>query len=199
MSVVVVLSSIVLGVALAATCGVRTFLPLFLLGVAARGGRVDVGEAFAWLTHTPALLALGLGVVLELVSDKVPWLSSFLDAIKSPARAGAGMLVVAAAVVDLPTWVVALLAIIVGGGVALSVHLARSGMRVGASVASGGALAPIVSLIEDVVVVAAVVGSVFFVGVAAEAFAAADVADGVPLRQQAVRSVVRWSDVTQVI
>ena len=167
MSVVVVLSSIVLGVALAATCGVRTFLPLLLLGLAARGGLVDVGEAFGWLTHTPALLAIGLGVVLELMSDKVPWLSSLLDAIKTPARAGAGMLVVAASVIDLPVWVVEILAIILGGGVALSVHLARSGVRAGAHVASAGALAPVLSTLEDVVAIAVVVGSVFFVGVAA--------------------------------
>jgi hypothetical protein len=185
MSIGIVLSSIVLGVALAATCGVRTFLPLFLLGVAARAGLVDVGEAFAWLTHTPALLALGLGVVLELVSDKIPWLSSFLDAIKTPARVGAGMVVVAASIVDLPLWMVAILAIIVGGGVALSVHVARSGLRAGATAASFGFLAPLLSVLEDVVVVAVVVGSVFFVGVAA-IVAALAIALGV-LTFQAIR------------
>ena len=77
------------------------------------------------------------------------------------------VLVVAASVIDLPVWVVAILAIILGGGVALSVHLARSGLRAGAQAASAGVLAPILSTLEDVVVVAVVVGSVFFVGVAA--------------------------------
>jgi hypothetical protein len=162
-----VVCSVILGTALAATTGFRTFLPMLVLGLAARADLVELGEAFAWLEATPALLAMGLGVVVELLSDKIPWLSSLLDAIKAPARAGAGMLVMAAAVVDLPTWLVALLAIIVGGGVALSVHVARSGLRVSANAVSGGVLGPILSLLEDVVVAVVAVGSVFFVGVAA--------------------------------
>ncbi len=167
MTVWAIISSLLLGTALAATCGVRTFLPLFALGMAARFDLVDLGEAFSWLEATEALLALGSGAVLELASDKVPWLSSLLDVIKAPARALAGMLVVAAAVVDLPTWVVAILAIIIGGGVALSVHLARSGVRLAAAVKSAGAVGPFLSIAEDVVVSIVIVLSVVFVGVAA--------------------------------
>jgi hypothetical protein len=167
MSIWVALTSLVLGTALAATCGVRTFLPLFALGLAARLGVVELGEAFAWLMGAPALLALGSGVVLELVSDKVPWLASILDALKAPARAAAGMVAVAATMVDLPVWVVAIVALIVGGGVALGVHVARSGFRLAAAAKSGGALNPVLSVVEDVVVAAVIALSFAFVSVAA--------------------------------
>ena len=167
MSIWIALTSLVLGTALAATCGVRTFLPLFALGIAARLGFVELGEAFAWLMGAPALLALGTGVVLELVSDKVPWLSTVLDVLKAPARAAAGMVAVAATMIDLPLWVVAIVALIVGGGVALSVHVARGGFRLAASAKSGGALNPVLSILEDVVVAGVIVLSLAFVSVAA--------------------------------
>jgi hypothetical protein len=167
MTIWVALTSLVLGIALAATCGVRTFLPLLALGIAARAGLVELGEAFVWLAGGPALLALATGVVLELVSDKVPWLSSILDLLKSPARAAAGMVAVAATMVDLPLWIVAIVALIVGGGVALSVHVARSGFRLAAAGKSAGALNPALSVVEDVVVAAVVVASLAFVSVAA--------------------------------
>jgi len=184
MDIWVAFTSLVLGTALAATCGVRTFLPLFALGIAARAGLVDLGEAFTWLEGAPALLALGTGVVLELLSDKVPWLSSALDVLKAPARAAAGMVALAATVVDLPLWIVALVAIIVGGGVALSVHVARSGVRLAAAAKSAGALAPVLSIVEDVVVAAVIVLSIAFVSVAAVvAFA------GVFIAWQAYRAI----------
>ena len=156
---ITLLGSVVLGVALAASCGLRAFLPLFVLGVAARLGFVDVGESFAWLTHTPALVALSVGVVCEVLGDKVPFVNKLLDVIATPARTVAGMLIFAATVVDLPFWVVAILAIIVGGGVALAVHVAKSGVRVFAT-------GPAPSLLEDIACLATTILSYLFFGVA---------------------------------
>jgi hypothetical protein len=162
MSLISLVGSLILGVSLAASCGLRAFLPLFVAGLGARLGFVDIGDAFHWLQSTPCLLALGTGVVCELVADKVPLLSHLLDLLATPVRTAAGMLVVAATLVDLPAWVVALLAIIVGGGVALAVHVAKSGARLGSSAVTAGAAAPAHSLLEDVVCAAASVLSVVF-------------------------------------
>ena len=151
MSLIAFFASLVLGVSLAAACGLRAFLPLFVAGLAARLGFVDLGEAFQWLCGTPCLVALGPGVVLELLADKVPLLTHLLDLLATPVRTAAGMLVVAATLVDVPTSIVAALALIVGGGIAVTAHLARSGLRVGSPAASGGAATPAVSLVEDVV------------------------------------------------
>lgn len=166
MSLLGFLAALALGTALAASCGLRAFLPLFVVGLGGRFGFVDVGDGFAWLTSTPCLFALGTGVALELAGDKVPWLSHLLDALATPLRSAAGMLAVAATMVDLPTWIVALLAVIIGGGVALAVHTAKAGARLTTSAATAGAAAPAHSLLEDIVCAAASVLSVVFVVVA---------------------------------
>ena len=146
-----ILASIALGVSLAACCGLRAFLPLFLLGMVGRfTGWVELGDAFGWLTSSGALLALGIGVVLEAAADKVPGLNHLLDALATPLRAVAGMLVTAAVVVDLPLWVVALLAIILGGGTALAMGIAKSGVRGGVTAATASTGTPAASLLEDI-------------------------------------------------
>jgi hypothetical protein len=159
---VTLIASIVLGVSLAASCGLRAFLPLFVVGVGARLGLVDLGDAFEWLGHTPALLALGIGVVLELAGDKIPFVNHVLDLLATPLRALAGMLVLAATIVDMPIWVVALLAIIVGGGVALAVHVTKSGLRKASTVATAGTASPFHSIVEDVVCLFSTIFSMVF-------------------------------------
>lgn len=155
------LGSIVLGVSLAASCGLRAFLPLFLVGMLARfTDLVDIGEAFDWLTSAPALLALFVGVICELAGDKIPAVNHLLDAIQTPVRTLAGMLVSASVMVDMPTWVIALLAIIIGGGTALAVHAAKSTARVGVSAASATTANPLASALEDVACAAATLLSV---------------------------------------
>lgn len=166
MDVVDLAAALALGTALAACAGVRAFAPLFLLGVAARLGFVDVGDAFAWLAEPAALVALGLGVVGEVLADKVPWVHHVLDVLSTPLRWAAGAVLVAAPIVGLPLWIVAILALVVGGGVAVAVHVARGGLRVASTTATAGAAAPAHSLLEDVVCVAVAVLSIAFALVA---------------------------------
>lgn len=162
MELLTILGSLVLGTALAATCGLRAFLPLFLLGLAARLGWVELGESFEWLESAPALLALAVGVLLEVLGDKVPLVNHALDVLATPLRALAGMLVFAAPVLDLPLWVVALLALIVGGGVALAVHVARGGVRLLSTAGTAGASSPAHSLLEDGICAAGALLSILF-------------------------------------
>lgn len=176
------IGSVVLGVSLAAACGLRAFLPLFVLGVGARLGLVDLGDSFEWLSSAPALLALGTGVGCELLADKVPFVNHLLDLLATPVRTLAGMLVFAATVVDMPLWVVAILAIIVGGGVALAVHVAKSGVRGASTVATAGASGPAHSMLEDVLCAATAVLSMIFWTIALVVAAAALVLAGLTAR-----------------
>ena len=66
LNVVLALSA---GVALAAATGVRAFLPLFSLGLAARRGWAAIRPAEQWLAGDMALIALGTATVLELLAD----------------------------------------------------------------------------------------------------------------------------------
>ena len=165
-----VIISIALGLSLAASCGLRAFLPLLVAGVAARVGEgwIPLSDSFAWLQSTPALIALSVAVLAEVVADKVPALDHALDVVQTPVRTVAGMAVAAAVAGELPGWATALFAVVAGGGAALSVHATKSVARVGSTAATAGIANPLLSLGEDLACLAASVLSVllWFVAVA---------------------------------
>lgn len=142
-----------LGLSLAASCGLRAFLPLLVLGLAGRLGGDSLnliqGEAFEWIKSTPALISLSVAVVVEVLADKVPALDHLLDVIQAPVRTGAGMLAAAAVAGHLPMWATAVLALVAGGG-ALSVHAGKSALRLGSTATTGGTANPLISIVEDV-------------------------------------------------
>lgn len=142
-----------LGLSLAASCGLRAFLPLLVLGLAGRlgGESLDLirGEAFEWIESTPALISLSVAVTVEVLADKIPALDHLLDVIQAPVRTGAGMLAAAAVAGHLPMWATATLAIVAGGG-ALSVHAGKSALRVGSTATTAGTANPLISIAEDV-------------------------------------------------
>lgn len=144
------LAALCLGLALAASAGLRAFMPLLAAAVAARLGWTSLGEPFQWLQETPALVALSVAVVLEVAGDKVPALDHALDLLQAPVRTAAGALACVAVVTpEAPVWATALLGL-VAGGAALSVHATKSFVRLGSTAATAGVANPIVSLLEDV-------------------------------------------------
>jgi hypothetical protein len=160
--------SIALGISLAASCGLRAFMPLFIAGLLSRlfEDTLSLGETFSWLNSTPALIALGVAVVAEVAADKIPALDHILDTVQTPVRTIAGMLVAAAVMTDMPGHVTALVAIVAGGGAALSVHATKAMVRLGATATTGGVANPFISLGEDVACLAASALSVIFAVVA---------------------------------
>lgn len=154
------LASLCIGLALAATAGMRAFLPLLATGLAARLEWMPLAESLQWLQSTPALIALSAAVVLELVADKVPAVDHALDAIQAPVRTAAGMLAfVAVFAPSSPAWCTGLLAV-VAGGAALSVHATKSFVRLGSTAATAGVANPIMSTIEDVLTLVVTVLSI---------------------------------------
>jgi Domain of unknown function (DUF4126) len=57
--------SIALGIGLAAATGFRVFLPLLVVGIAGRTGYLPLGEEFAWLSATAALVMLSVAAIVE--------------------------------------------------------------------------------------------------------------------------------------
>ena len=80
------LPALALAVALAASAGLRAWLPLLLAGVLARVGVLDLGESFSFLSSNKALILFGVATVIELVGDKVPAVDHALDVIGTPLR-----------------------------------------------------------------------------------------------------------------
>ena len=154
----VILSYAAAGIALAATAGMRAFLPLLVLGLAARLGRFEISEGYQWLASTPALITFGIAVVAETLADKIPVADHALDTVQTIVKPAVGTMVAAAMFVQLSPFHATLLGLAVGGTVATGVHLVKAKVRVLSSLTTGTVLNPILSFVEDVVstVIAAV-------------------------------------------
>jgi hypothetical protein len=140
-----------LGVGLAASTGLKTFVPLLVMAVAARFHLfgVELSGPFAWLGSTGALVALGLATAVELAADKIPFVDHAVSAFGTVARPAAGALAAAAAFSHLDPTTAAVAGLIIGAPVALAAHSAQATTRVASTAMTGGLANPVVSLVED--------------------------------------------------
>lgn len=144
------------GVVIAATCGLRAFLPLLALGIAARFFGLPLHEAARWLTHDAALIALGLATVLEIAGDKIPAVDHALDAVGLLVRPLAAAFGSFAVLQGVPSPWGPILAVVLGG-LALGVQGLKATTRVGSTAATAGVGNPMLSAAEDVTALLGVV------------------------------------------
>ncbi|HEX9995610.1 MAG TPA: DUF4126 domain-containing protein [Abditibacterium sp.] len=145
-------SAALLGIGLAASSGLRTFLPLLLLAGAAKFNLfgVNLSGSFAWLSSNVAFAALLLATIVEIAGDKIPVVDHGLDAVGTVLRPVAGGLVAAAVWNTQDPAIAALLGLILGAPVALGMHAAKAGTRAGSTVTTAGIGNPVLSVIEDI-------------------------------------------------
>ncbi|MFH2204341.1 MAG: DUF4126 domain-containing protein [Elusimicrobiota bacterium] len=139
---------ILTGIGLAAACGFRVFVPMLVMGIAARTGALELTSGFAWLSGDAALICLGAATLVEIISFYIPWLDNLLDTIASPAAVLAGTIVTAGAVGDLQPWLKWSLALIAGGGAAAAVQALTASSRAGSAITTAGLGNPIIATIE---------------------------------------------------
>jgi hypothetical protein len=130
--------SIALGVGLAAAVGLRVFLPMLVLSVAAFTGHLTLSTGFAWLGTPAAIVMLGVAAILEILAYYIPGVDNLLDAIAAPAALIAGTVVAAAVMTDLPPLVKWTTAVIAGGGAAGLTQGLTSLLRAKSTVMTGG-------------------------------------------------------------
>ncbi|HEX6860508.1 MAG TPA: DUF4126 domain-containing protein [Caulobacteraceae bacterium] len=140
-----------LGIGLAASCGLRTFLPLLLVSLAARFQLFgfEPNGALAWLGSLPALVALSIATAAEFVGDKIPVVDHALAAVGTVSRPAAGALAAASAFHLADPSTAAIAGLIVGVPTAFAFHTAQAGTRVASTATTAGLGNPIVSLAED--------------------------------------------------
>ena len=146
------LPALALAIALAASAGLRAWLPLLLAGGLARAGVLDLGDSFSFLASNKALVLFGVATVIELVGDKVPTIDHALDIIGTPVRPAAGALLAASVlgtVSDPLTAVV--LGTAVGAPSALIPHAAKTALRTVSTTLTGGLANPVLSFLEDAI------------------------------------------------
>jgi len=146
-----------MGFALAATVGLRTFLPLLAAGLLARFGYVDLGDHFEWMAKTPALIVFGSAVVFEVLADKVPGLDHALHAVESFVKPVAGTLVAASLFTNLDPMTAVVLGLVGGGTIAGAIHVAKGTTRAASTVMTGGLANPVLSIFDDVLAVGGIV------------------------------------------
>jgi len=142
------LSAVAVGLGLAAAAGFRIFVPLLLAGLAARVGHLPLAAGFGWLDDTIVLVVLAVAALIEITAYFIPWFDNLLDAAAAPAAVTAGVLLMAATLVDFPPWLRWSLAVIAGGGTAGLLHGALAGLRLGSTVSTGGLANPAVATFE---------------------------------------------------
>lgn len=142
------LIAIAVGLGLAASAGMRVFLPLFVLGVAGATGTVPIADGWSWVASPAALIGLGTAMVLEVGAYYVPWLDHALDVIATPAALAAGMIATASVLVDLPPMLKWSIVIIGGGGMAGLTQGASVLARAKSGLLTGGLGNPAVSTVE---------------------------------------------------
>jgi hypothetical protein len=130
--------SVALGLGLAAACGFRVFVPLLVVGIAARTGHLTLGESFEWIGSTPALIVLAGATLAEIVAYYVPWLDNALDTIATPVAVVAGAVLAASVVSGMSPWLKWTLAAIAGGGLAATVQLSTAATRGASTLFTGG-------------------------------------------------------------
>lgn len=146
--------AIIVGIALAAACGFRVFVPLLVLAIAQKTGYVSLGENWQWIGSYPALITLAAATLFEAGAYLVPWLDNALDTIATPTAVAAGTVLAASQLIGaevladwgpIAQWASALIA---GGGSALTVQASTVALRAGSTATTAGTANPAFSITE---------------------------------------------------
>lgn len=142
-----------LGLSLAASTGLNTFLPLTILALSAHFRVLDANTIlngqFAWIASPAALAALGLATTVEIVGDKIPAVDHALDVFGTFARPAVGAFATASVFTHADPSMAALAGIALGAPVAFGFHAAKAGTRAASSATTMGLGNPILSTLED--------------------------------------------------
>jgi hypothetical protein len=156
-----ILIAVAAGVVLAASAGLRAFVPLFAVGVASRTLGWDLASGMDWLASNTALTCFGIASALEIAADKVPVVDHALDAVHTIIGPIAGALAGLSVWLHFPPAAATVLALMVGAPHAGGVHLVAATTRVKSTVVIGGTLNPVASTVEDGVTLGAIAVAIF--------------------------------------
>ena len=133
---------------LSAAAGLNAWLPLFGAALAQRLDIVELAQPFDDLSGTGALVVLGVLTTADFIGDKIPAVDHVLHAIGTvvaPVSGAALFTGQTGAETDLPT----LVAIVLGGGTAESIHAGRATLRPLSTATTAGVGNPVLSALED--------------------------------------------------
>ncbi|MFV0152403.1 DUF4126 domain-containing protein [Empedobacter falsenii] len=133
--------SLFLGIGLAAAAGFRIFLPLFVLSLVVKfgGSFINLDDSWMWIGSTPALITLGVAMLVEIGAYYIPIIDNLLDTVAVPLAGIAGTIAVGITLPEMnevATWA---LAIIAGGGTASAISGTTAAARAVSTTTTAGA------------------------------------------------------------
>ena len=122
------LKAVALGSLVAWASGLRLYLVVFALGLAARLGYLTLPDGLEILSHSYVIAAAGVLLAVEFLADKVPGIDSAWDALHTFIRIPAGAFLAAGVAGDDLT-AITVAAGLLGGTITAGTHLAKAGGR----------------------------------------------------------------------
>jgi hypothetical protein len=151
------ISAAAFGVVLAATAGLRAFLPVFSASLMAWMTDLPLPDDLAWLERPQTVVIFGVATLLEILGDKIPVVDHALDSIQVLTKPVLAVLAATPFIYQLaPEYSVAV-GILLGAPLALGVHSAKATARLGSTATTAGVGNPFLSLAEDVAAIAAII------------------------------------------
>jgi Domain of unknown function (DUF4126) len=132
--------------------GINLYATVAILGLASRYGWVDLPPQYQVFDNNWIIGGALALYVIEFFADKIPWLDSAWDAVHTLIRPIGGALIAIATIGDVSPGTQTLVGL-VGGALATSTHLSKSGTRAVANASPEPFTNWILSLAEDVFVV----------------------------------------------
>ncbi|MFQ5410235.1 MAG: DUF4126 domain-containing protein [Anaerolineales bacterium] len=137
---------------LSSSAGLNAYLPLLIVGLAARfTNLLELGEPYDLLANWWVLGAVTILLAIEFFADKVPAVNHVNDIVQTFVRPAAGAILFAAST-NVVTSINPVFAMMLGLVVAGTIHAAKSALlRPAVTAVTGGVGNPVVSVIEDIV------------------------------------------------
>jgi hypothetical protein len=142
-------SILMAGIGLAVAAGLNAYIPLLIAGLLIRLDVVSFGEPYDLLGGTPALVIVGVLLLVEVLADKIPAVDSINDAIQTVIRPASGAVLFAGAASGAQAEWSEALGLVLGLVTAAGVHATKATARPVVNVATAGAGGPVVSTVED--------------------------------------------------
>lgn len=150
---IITLLAVTMGVGWAS--GINLYATLLTLGILANTGHMTLPAELEILADPMVMGAAGLMYMVEFTADKIPGVDTGWDSIHSFVRIPAGA-ILAASVIGDTSPAIELAAAIVGGGLAATSHLTKAGGRILINSSPEPFSNWLVSIIEDIAVIAGV-------------------------------------------
>jgi hypothetical protein len=132
--------------------GINLYATVLALGLLQRFHVAHLPGDLSYLSHTWVLITAGALYAIEFIADKVPAVDSAWDMIHTFIRVPAGAILAATAFAHFDPSI-RLIALLVGGGVALSSHSAKAATRLAANTSPEPFSNVALSLVGDCIVV----------------------------------------------